>query len=65
MADNSIDRIVRLEEVVRITGRSRVSIWRDEKALRFPRRIRIGPEGGSVGWKLSEVMQWLNTREVV
>jgi prophage regulatory protein len=57
------DRIIRSTEVERITGRSRVSIWRDEKAGTFPRRVRIGK--AAVGWRLSEVMNWLNTREVV
>lgn len=55
------DRIIKAAEVERITGRCRVSIWRDEKAGTFPRRLKTGQK--SVGWRLSEVMQWLNTRQ--
>ncbi len=49
-------RILREHEVARLTGRSRVSRWRDEKAGKFPRRVRIGPN--AVGWFEDEILEW-------
>jgi len=60
---HDVDSVLRLPEVERITGRSSVSIWRDERAGRFPKRRRIGVR--AVGWLRSEIMAWLASREVV
>lgn len=57
------NRIIRIGEVEQLTGRSRTSIWRDEKAGTFPRRVRIGIK--AVGWHLSSVLEWVQTREAV
>lgn len=57
------DRIVRPAEASAITGRSLASIWRDEKAGTFPRRIRIGTN--AVGYRLSSLQEWLDSRETV
>lgn len=54
------DRIVRIGEVMTITGRSEASIYRDEKAGKFPRRRKIGVQ--SVGWLLSEIREWVQER---
>lgn len=56
------DRIVRETERQQITGRSSSSWWRDEQAGIAPRRIRIG--NNAVGWRLSELMQWVNSRPI-
>jgi prophage regulatory protein len=53
-------RILREREVAQLTHRSRVSRWRDERAGRFPRRVRIGPN--AVGWFADEIPAWLETR---
>lgn len=58
-----VDRVVRPDEAATITGRSRTSMWRDEKAGAFPRRIHIG--ANAVGYRLSEVMAWIESRQVV
>ncbi|WP_083761204.1 helix-turn-helix transcriptional regulator [Pelobacter propionicus] len=58
-----VDRIIRPKETSTITGRSLASIWRDEKAGNFPSRIRLG--ANSVGYRLSEVMAWVESRQVV
>ena len=39
---------------------SRMHVDREEKAGRFPRRFRIGPN--SVGWVDREVRQWVKDR---
>lgn len=57
------DRIVRPAEAVVITGRSLASIWRDEQTGRFPKRIRIGEN--AVGWRLSSLNTWLESRQEV
>lgn len=61
--ETTTDRIIRTKELVHLTGRSRTSIWRDELEGLFPQRIRIGRN--AVGWRLSEVMTWLATRQEV
>lgn len=57
------ERIVRPAETSRMTGRSLASIWRDEKAGTFPRRIKIG--ANSVGYRLSELYEWMESLETV
>lgn len=57
------DRIVRPAEAVNITGRSLASIWRDEQAGAFPRKIRIGQN--SVGYRLSELQTWMDNLATV
>ncbi len=54
------ERILRIKEVVHITGLSRTTIWRLENKGTFPRRVSLG--GSRVGWRLSEINQWLGTR---
>ena len=53
------DRLVREPERRRITGTSRTTWWRYERAGFVPRRRRIGPHGAIVGWSLRELMDWL------
>ncbi len=59
----SIGKVIRKARVLEVTGRSYSSIYRDEKAGRFPARIRLGPN--SVGWYEHEVQDWVQTRERV
>ena len=54
------DRIIRAKEVQSMVGLSRTTLWRLENKGEFPRRVSLG--GNSVGWKLSEVKQWINER---
>ena len=53
------DRLLRDREVEEITGLSRTTRWRWEKAGKFPQRRQIGPN--SVGWLESEILQWLDS----
>ncbi|MBB5348266.1 AlpA family transcriptional regulator [Desulfoprunum benzoelyticum] len=52
------DRILRKPEVLSRSGLSDPTIWRMEKAGKFPRRVRLG--GNSCGWFESEFDAWLN-----
>ena len=55
-------RIVRIREVRRMFGDvSAMTIYRWEKAGRFPRRIRIGPN--TVGWDEDELTAEIEARK--
>ncbi|MHB8989219.1 MAG: helix-turn-helix transcriptional regulator [Desulfobulbia bacterium] len=54
------DRVMRKKEVLATVGLSDVSIWRQERAGTFPRRMKLG--GNSVGWLKSEIDGWLQDR---
>lgn len=53
-------RFMRLPEVLRVTGLSRSTINRLEKAGLFPHRRAIGPR--AVGWPDIEVSDWVESR---
>lgn len=57
------DRVIRRKQLLEFLGVSSVTQWRMEKAGQFPRRFRVGK--GSVGWHLSEVEEWLRSRDRV
>ncbi len=49
-------RLLKTREVMALTGRSEVWIYRQEKAGRFPARLRLGPN--SVAWDEAEIIAW-------
>lgn len=55
--------ILRWPVVKASTGLSRVSVWRMEKAGKFPHRVQIGVN--SVGWLESEIQEWIQNRHRV
>ena len=55
-----VSRIIRKPELMGIIGLSDVTIWRLEKAGKFPKRIRLG--GNSTGWLASEVQAWIDMK---
>lgn len=55
------DRILRIHEVREKTGLSRTTIWRLERKGDFPARVALS--AGSVGWLLSDVDGWLQSRK--
>lgn len=55
------ERIIRAKEVIELTGLSRTTIWRMERAGTFPNRVSLGV--GSVGWRWSEVSAWMEGRK--
>ncbi len=59
-----IDRIVRENERFTLTGISRVRTWELEKLGHFPKRRKLTPNGNSIGWLLSEINEWIQSREV-
>lgn len=53
-------RILRKPELMTKIQLSDATIWRLERAGKFPKRIRLG--GQSVGWFLDEVNEWLEIK---
>jgi len=53
-------RIIRRDELLMLVGLSDATIWRMEKAGRFPRRIQLGRN--SVGWLSDEVDAWMREK---
>jgi len=49
-------KLLRLNDVMRITSLSKSTIWRREKKGLFPKRISLG--GNCVVWKSKEIFQW-------
>jgi prophage regulatory protein len=42
------------------TGKSRVQLWRDVRARRFPAPVELGPN--SIGWFRREIEAWMLER---
>lgn len=58
---HSQDRILRANEVQKIVGLSRSTIWRLERKNDFPARVPLGV--GSIGWLKSDIEAWLKNRK--
>lgn len=52
-----LERYLREQQVLEVTTLSHATLWREIKAGRFPRQVRLSP--GRVGWRVSEVTRWL------
>ncbi|EXJ09196.1 helix-turn-helix transcriptional regulator [Nitrincola nitratireducens] len=55
-------QIIRRKEVETITGLSRSSIYREIAANRFPKPIKLTPNGTSVGWLVKDIYEWIEQR---
>jgi len=54
-------RVVRLPEVLEITGLSRTTIWRRERDGSFPSPFRLGGERTrAVGWREQDIYDWID-----
>ena len=54
-------RVVRIHELVEMTGLSRSTIWRLEKARAFPPRLALSP--GRIGYLDDDILVWLRERQ--
>ena len=52
--------IVRMPELLRLTGISRSSVHRLRARGAFPKPVRLGPR--AIGWHRAEVVEWLESR---
>ena len=60
MNNNAGDSILRLTQVLVITGLSKSTLYAMVKAKAFPRQVRLGKR--SVGWKSGMVFAWVAAR---
>lgn len=58
-----LDRMLRIAEILQITGVSAATIWRWVKDGIYPAPVKLGPN--SVGWRESAIREWLESREPV
>jgi prophage regulatory protein len=58
-----LDPIIRKSELLAITGVSIATVYRWIGAGEFPPPVKLG--SNSVGWRESEVREWLESRERV
>ena len=58
------DRVLKMYEVVEMTGLSRRSIHRLVEAGTFPVQVAVDPVNTptTMGWRRSEVLQWMASR---
>jgi len=54
------DRYIREAECSRLSGLSRTTRWRLERAGKFPQRRQLSEN--TVGWKWSEIIAWRESR---
>ncbi len=59
---NAVMKLIRLNQVLALTGLSRGTIYRLERAGSFPLRRRLGPN--SVAWPEHEITAWMESRPV-
>lgn len=60
----TIDRILRLPEVIAMTGLQKATIYRYIQRGDFPVGLALsGMPRGPVGWRQSTVQEWIRTRE--
>ena len=58
-----MDRIMRIPEVVELTGLSKTTIWRQVRSGDFPAPVRLGSLATrSIGWREGDVGRWLDSR---
>lgn len=55
--------IARPRDLPYLTGLSRTTIWRLERAGEFPRRIRLS--AGAVGYRMADIQAWLDSRKTI
>jgi prophage regulatory protein len=56
-------RLMRIADVVRSTGLSRMTIYRLERAGEFPARRRLGRN--SVAWLDNDITAWIDSRPAI
>ena len=57
------DRIIRIKEVINLTGIPRSTLYLYITKGEFPKQIQLTQ--GSVGWRLKEVVAFINSRQQV
>ena len=58
--DGNEPRIMRLPEVLRVTGLSKSTLYRKKKAGLFPESVELGER--AKGWHATAVYAWIDSR---
>ena len=59
-------KIVRIREVMDVTGLSKTTIWRRVRDHEFPVPLKLGgPNTRTIGWREADVEAWLNGLEEI
>lgn len=56
-------KLLRIRDVIALTGLSRMTIYRMERQQNFPSRRRLGVN--SVAWIENEINTWIETRPII
>ena len=56
-------QILRIGDVLKVTGLCRTTIWRWVKSGQFPAPIRLGSR--HIGWRRADIEKWISDRETV
>jgi len=59
MEEKILNQFIKLNEVVKLTGLSKASVYRLAKDSNFPKPIKLTPYGRSSAWILDEINQWM------
>lgn len=54
------EKILRLHEVIALTGLARSTIYAEIKKGKFPSQVKL-TQGRRVGWRSSDIEQWLES----
>ena len=54
-------KILRMRDVLEMVSVSRTTVWRQVKAGDSPAPIRLSPR--SVGWRQSDIEEWIASRD--
>mgnify|MGYP003682843321 CR=1 FL=1 len=57
-SDSSSERLIRQSELLKLTSKSRSSLYREINEGTFPAPVRIGKR--AVAWRASEVYSWMD-----
>jgi prophage regulatory protein len=58
-----MSQLIKLTEVIKLTGLSAPSIYKQAQQDKFPKPIKLNPpHGRSSAWVLEEVQQWIDDR---
>ena len=61
--DERLERLLRIGEVLRLTGMSKSTIHRKWRSGEFPAPIKLFPDSRLLGWRQSEISDWMKSRE--
>lgn len=57
-----IKRLIRIKQVVNLTGLSKSYVYQLAKERLFPKPVKLVEGGTASAWVLSEVTEWINSK---